>query len=165
MAARIPVHSVLGAPLKPRCIGRIAAQVSRLERQLAQLRKDKELSDGRLLAAQRRLETLAVAGTESHLNDIGYWSERSKRSEFAQMVSVKPGRAGRLPPDAAAKQHAVAAAVRRPRQQAQHEGGATRGGADAAAATGADGGGGVHLPRLKQPATRATASNREPLEI
>ena len=34
----------------------------------------------------RRLEALAAANTESHMHDMGYWSERSKRSEFATMA-------------------------------------------------------------------------------
>ena len=59
------------------------SQVARLERQLAQLRKETGKKDDALQAMARRLEVLAGTATESHMHDMGYWAERGKRTEFA----------------------------------------------------------------------------------
>ena len=54
-----------------------------LEKQLEALKKEGARKDDQLQAMARRLEVLAQANTESHMNDMGYWGERAKRSEFA----------------------------------------------------------------------------------
>ena len=63
----------------------LPSQVRRLEKQLAKTRKELSVGEDRCSALARRLAALAVSGTESHATDVGYWVERSKRDDFAQV--------------------------------------------------------------------------------
>jgi hypothetical protein len=58
-------------------------QVARLEKKLEAATKELCRRDDQLHAMARRLEALAHTSTESHMHDMGYWSERSKRADFA----------------------------------------------------------------------------------
>ena len=58
-------------------------QLKRLEKQLEAARKELQRKDDSIQAMARRLEVLAGTHTESHMHDMGYWSERSKRTDFA----------------------------------------------------------------------------------
>ena len=61
----------------------LSSQVKRLEKRLEKQSGDVRQLEDRCLALQRRLETLAAAGTEANATDVGYWVERGKRDVFA----------------------------------------------------------------------------------